>query len=103
MRTHLEAKIASGNWSCGAYSSKGDWFQFQLPISWATVHITIKELLPIVTSCAIWGSNWRGKTIKCTCDNAAVLAIINSGRSKENLAMHLMRCLSFFLAHFDII
>ena len=90
---------ASGNWGCGAYNSQGEWFQFQWPLAWASIHITIKELFPIVLSCAIWGGYWRGKTVKCLCDNVAVVAIINSGRSKDDRAMHLMRCLTFFLAH----
>ena len=56
-------------------------------------------------SCALWGSNWRGKTVKCICDNAAVVMIINPGWSKDNLhvAMHLKRCLSFFLSNFNIL
>ena len=86
---------ASGNWGRSAYSSQGEWFQFQWPESWMGIHITIKELLPIIMSCALWGSNCRGKTVKCVCDNAAVVAIINLGRSKDNRAMHLMRCLTF--------
>ena len=90
---------ASGNWGCGAYTSQGRWFQFQWPPAWASTHITVKELLPIVLSCAVWRRGWKGKTVKCLCDNAAVVAIINSGRSKDNRAMHLMRCLSFFLAY----
>lgn len=94
---------ASGNWGCGAYMSQGGWFQFQWPDSWATVHITIKELLPIIMACAIWGHDWRGKTVKCMCDNAAVVAIINSSKSKNNRAMHLIRCLTFFLSHYDMI
>ena len=52
---------ASGNWGCGAYNSQGEWFQFQWPLAWVSIHITIKELLPIVLSCAIWGGYWRGK------------------------------------------
>lgn len=93
---------ASGNWGCGAFSSQGCWFQLQWPQQWANVHITIKELLPIVVACAVWGSNWRGQTIQCICDNAAVVAIINSGRSKDKLAMHILRCLFFFTAHFNV-
>ena len=91
---------ASGNWGCGAYNSQSEWFQFQWPREWRLVHITIKELLPIVLSCAAWGHSWKGKSVKCLCDNAAVVAIINSGRSKVDKAMHLMRCLTFFLAHY---
>ena len=40
--------------------------------------------------------------IQCRCDNAAVVAIINSGRSKDALVMHLMRCLFFFQAVFSL-
>ena len=93
---------ASGNWGCGAYTTAGEWFQFQWPTAWASVHITIKELLPIVFSCAMWGSTWRGKTVKCQCDNAAVVAMINSGKSKDDRAMHLLRCLTFYLAQFSV-
>ena len=38
----------------------------------------------------------------CRCDNAAVVAIVNSGRSKMDRAMHLMRYLSFFLAKWGV-
>ena len=44
----------------------------------------------------------QGKTVRCLCDNAAVVAIIRSGTSKIPLAMHLMRSLFFFTAHFHI-
>ena len=36
------------------------------------------------------------------CDNMAVVAIVNFGRCKMDRAMHLMRCLSFFLARWDV-
>ena len=104
-RTRYDALLvsdASGNWGCGAYTTAGEWFQFQWPTAWGSVHITIKELLPIVFSCALWGARWKGKTVKCQCDNAAVVAIINSGKSKDDRAMHLMRCLTFYLAQFSV-
>ena len=93
---------ASGSWGCGAYSSSGEWFQFEWPAVWLDRHITIKELLPIVLGVAIWGSQWTGLSVRCRCDNAAVVAIINSGTSKDERAMHLMRCLFFFLAKFRV-
>ena len=37
------------------------------------------------------------------CDNAAVVAIINSGTSKDCEAMHLMRCLAFTSAKFEFL
>ncbi len=93
---------ASGSWGCGAFTSDGKWFQLQLHDGWDGIHITVKELLPIVLGVAIWGSEWKGLTIVCFCDNAAVVAIVNSGRSKMDRAMHLMRCLSFFLARWGV-
>ena len=93
---------ASGSWGCGAFTSLHEWFQFTWPPSWAGIHITVKELLPIVMACAVWGNQWSSKSVKCFCDNAAVVAILNSGTSKDMLAMHLMRCLVFFRAHYNI-
>ena len=92
---------ACGSWGCGACSSGQFWFQLQWPESWYGVHITVKELLPIVVACALWGKSWGLRTVKFRCDNAAVVAIINSSTSKDKLAMHLMRCLAFFRAHYN--
>ena len=89
---------ASGSWGSGAFTSNGQWFQLEWPSDWEGIHITAKELLPI----AVWGNAWRGHTILCLCDNAAVVTIVNSGRSKMDRVMHLMRCLSFFLARWGI-
>ena len=44
---------ASGRWGCGAFSSSGAWFQFRWPPAWEAIHITVKELLPIVVACAV--------------------------------------------------
>ena len=76
------------------------WFQVEWPESWATVHITVKELLPIVLACALWGPQWTGKSVLCRSDNAAVVAAVNSGWSKaqDPTAMHLLQCGFFFAA-----
>ena len=70
---------ASGSWGCGAFSSDGKWFQLRWPDHWRERHITVKELLPVVLSIAIWGHRWRGGAVRCRCDNAAVVAILRSG------------------------
>ncbi len=90
---------ASGAWGCGAYTSTGLWFQLKFPDSWSELHITVKELLPIVLAVVMWGCLWTGMTVLCMCDNMAVVTIINSGRSRMDKAMHLMRC---FLAWWDV-
>ena len=93
---------ASGNWGCGAFNLDLDWFQLQWPNSWSTLHITVKELAPIVIACAVWGKRWQGKSIHCVCDNAAVVSIVTSGSSRDATVMHLMWCLFFFQAVFSL-
>ena len=77
-------------------------FQLLWPSSWTALHLTVKELAPIVMACAVWGKRWQGRSIRCICDNAAVVSIINSGSSRDATVMHLMRCLFFFQAVFSL-
>ena len=93
---------ASGNWGCGAFTDTGAWFQLRWPEAWKDIHITVKELLPIIIGAAVWGRNWRGKSVRWLCDNAAAVAIVNSGKSSVERAMHLLRCLVFLLAKFNV-
>ena len=93
----------ASNWGCGAFTTTGQWFQLQWPASWKNVHITFKELVPVVMAVALWGGRWRGGTILCRSDNAAVVSIVNSGRSDKELAMHLVRTLSFYTAYYELV
>ena len=47
------------------------------------------------------GQRWQGPTIRTWCDNVAVVAIVNSGTSKNPEAMHLRRCLVFLEARWQ--
>ncbi len=91
---------ASGNWGCGAYLGN-EWFMLHWSKSFEKVHITVKELAPIVLAAMIWGQSWKGKTVRARCDNTAVVAIVNSGTSKNPHAMNLARCLSFLAATYE--
>ena len=93
---------ASGNWGCGAYC-RDSWFQLQWDETTKQRHITIKELIPIVLAAAVWGKSWVGKSVRIRSDNAPVVAVINSGSSKDHKVMHLMRSLVFISAKFNFI
>ena len=45
--------------------------------------------------------NWVGNLILFRCDNAAVIATVNSGRSKKTLTMHYTRLLFLLGAIFN--
>ena len=49
---------ASDRWGRGAFSSDREWFQLEWPGSWIGVHITIKELLPIVVAMVMGDKKW---------------------------------------------
>jgi len=92
---------ASGSWGCGAWCD-GLWFQYKWPADWALIGIMAKELVPIFFSCVVWGSKLSRRRVQFKCDNLALVQAINKGSSKDNMVMHLLRCLWFFTAYFDI-
>ena len=63
----------------------------QWPEDWASVHITAKELLPVVIAASLWGHTWKHKRVRFTSDNMAVIALLKSCTSKDGLLMHLLR------------
>ena len=69
---------ASGSWGCGAYSGP-HWFMLQWVGPITECHITAKEMVLIVIAAATWGRNWRGKTVRAWCDNAAVVIMGHPG------------------------
>ena len=92
---------ASGSWGCGA--QYGDqWFQYAWPAEWYTVGIMAKELVPIVIGCAVWGPLLIKKDTELKCDNRGLVDAINKGSSRDEMVMHLLRCLWFFTALFNI-
>ena len=64
---------------CGVFESMrtGEWFQRKLPGTWVPIHITAMEL-----SGRPYGAR------ESLCDNAAVVAILKSGQSKDKRVLH---------------
>ena len=93
---------ASGSWGCGAiWDSR--WIQYPWHAIWLQKSIALKELLPIILACALWGPLWSHKQVQVQCDNAAVVDILRTKTSKCTEIMHLLRCLHFFTAQHDIV
>ena len=91
---------ASGSWGCGA--RWGSWWlqwKWEGPsIEWP---ISPKELLPILFAVAVGEEHWGGRLVE-SCDNMALVAVVNSGRSQDNTLMHLLQCMFFMVAHFQM-
>ena len=88
------ASDASGSWGCGAWCGT-HWFQIRWDTTSENLTIVVKELLPIVVACAMWGDTWMDRRVQCHCDNQAVVA----GRtSKNSHCMHMLHALAFIEA-----
>ena len=92
------ASDASGAWGCGAWHGR-QWFQLQWDHRSIHLSIVVKELLPILLACAIWGRAWQGCRVICHCDNQAVVAGLRSRTIREKHCMHMLRTLAFIEAH----
>ena len=99
---HTLTSDASGTLGCGAVSDNGNYFQLRWPESWAGVNIAVKEMVPVVLSVAVWGSQWATRVVRVRSDNMAVVHALSAGAAKDAQLMHLLRCLHFFTAHLQI-
>ena len=101
---------ASGHFGCGAFvPTSHEWLQLQWPDSYPAGElqlkeesIALKELLPIVLACGVWGSNWTNQTVIVHCDNLGVVSLVNTGYSRIRTIMHLLRSLFFIRARFQL-
>ena len=82
--SHEFASDASGRFGCGALWGFR-WLQLQWPQSYqgdflqlAEASITLKELLPMVIACAVWGPEWRSSTVVVHCDNMGAVSLIGT-------------------------
>ena len=67
------------------------WFSGEWPLEMKDLHITVKELFPIVLAVEIWGQNLSNHKVLFMTDNQAVAEIINKTSSKEKNLMKLVR------------
>ena len=69
------------------------WFAQHLTPAQQQRSIAWKELYAVVVACRRWGAHFKGQRILLHCDNQSVVAIVNSGTSKCELIMTLVRLL----------
>lgn len=81
----------SGSFGCGAVvPSSQEWIQLQsYPEEWMQLKhesITLKELLPVLLACAVWGREWMNQTVTIhviTCEQWPWLTQATAGCHKS--------------------
>ena len=91
---------ASGHWGCGVYCLP-KWMTLQWTPCLQGKSIQVKELIPVVLAAGVWGRGWTGKVVEFVVDNQAVVAVLQSGYSKEEHLMHLLRVPVWLASHFQ--
>lgn len=76
------------------------WFAGSWPQPVPATNITALELFPIVVAAHVWGCQWARLQVQFLCDNDAVVAVINSGTSRDRFVMHLLRRLVLVACQF---
>ena len=54
-------------------------FQLAGPVSWDSIDISVKELVPVVVTAALWEEKWRQRHVCTHSDNMAVVSVSNQG------------------------
>ena len=45
---------------------------------------------------------WSVRLVECHCDNMSVVTMVNSSHCRDPTLMHMLRCLFFVAAHYDV-
>lgn len=89
---------AAGSIGYGAYYHphwfQGKWLPQHCISSTPDMSIAWQELFPIYLACALWGPLWCNRHVRFSCDNQAVVSIINTKSSKIARIMDLLRAIT---------
>ena len=98
---------AAGSIGYGAYLHpcwfQGKWLPQHTLGSSPDISITWQELFPIYLAGAIWGpiASWCNRHVQFSCDNQAVVSIINTKSSKIPRIMDLLRPITLFTLKYN--
>ena len=58
---------------------------YALPLStrWQTQNIAYLEMVNILVALKVWHAQWAGLRVLIKCDNQAVVAILNNGKTRD--------------------
>ena len=100
VQPHIRVFTDASGWGCGGHWDN-EWFQFKWPGERSKKSIALRELVPVVMACAIWGRQWAQQWVFVCTDNRSVVDVMQSRSSHNPDIMHLLRCILFMLACFQ--
>ena len=103
---HMEPDQVVASDAClsglGGMMGGEEYFHLKLPQEWAGKNVAYLEMWDIVVCLKVWGSKLRGKRVVMNCDNEAVVAVLNHGRSRDAFLQGALHEVVFLLATYEV-
>ena len=93
---HLDACL---DWVGAIYGKQI--YTTKVPKKFKKFHISILEMLNILLAIRVWSTQWTGCEIRVHCDNAAVVSVLNNGKTKDKDLAAIARNIFMACAKFD--
>ena len=77
-------------------------YSIPIPLGYENMSIVHLEMLNILVAIRVWGPHWNGKAIRISCDNQAVVMVLNSGKTRDLTLAAIARNIFMEVVHFDI-
>ena len=77
-------------------------YTLSIPLGFKKFTIVHLEMLNILVAICTWTSQWQGKVVKIFCDNAAVVSVLNSGKTRDMTLAAITRNIFMETAQADI-
>ena len=77
-------------------------YALSLPLGYMDMNIVHLEMLNILVALRVWNHAWAKSRIRIACDNAAVVQVLNSGRTRDLTLAAIARNIQLELATWDI-
>ena len=77
-------------------------YSIPIPLGYENMSIVHFEMRNILVAIRVWGPHWNGKSIRISCDNQAVVMVLNSGKTRDLTLAAIARNIFMEAAHYDI-
>ena len=98
-KRELMSLIGSLSYACKVVRAGRTFLRRLIELS-TTAHRLDWKIRLTISVRSVWGPTWKGKMVRVRCDNAAVVAAINSGSSRPE---GVRQCLAFIAAKYEIL
>ena len=77
-------------------------YKILIPLGYVSYGIVQLEMLNVMVAIKLWSRFWKGKKITLECDNGAVVAILQHGKTRDPVLAAVARNIRMIAANWDV-